>query len=453
MIFQIRKLLVSLAIFAVSGCACVSIALAQEVDLAATATASAVPQRWNMHGQVTGVWQGYGRFRSPYEGDNSLRGGGQSKETVSVTGSLGVLIGPGLEFYLNPEIFQGFGLSQTHGLGGFSNGEAQKGGSAEPKGYIARAFFRKTIGLGGETESVADDFNQLAGTRDVSRLTFTLGRFAVNDIFDQNSYAHDARANFLNYAVWASGAFDYAADQKGYGIGGIVELNQKSWAFRTGFFRQPIHSNAQSLSWDIGRQGQLLSELEFRYALYGRGGIVRMLGWGARSNAGSYSEAVADPIFDPEQSIVNTRRIRTQYGYGVNLEQSITNDLGVFGRWSWRDARADVMSWADMDRSFSLGLSLKGAAWGRPQDTVGVAGAINGLSRDHRLYSAAGGLGVTIGDGRLSYSGETIVETFYSIGLRTNQTLTLDYQYISNPAYNSDRGPISLFAVRAHGQF
>lgn len=407
--------------------------------------------RWSVHGQATLVWQGYGRIRSPYSGDNSLPAGGQGRETISLTPAIGVLLWPGTELYLNPEIFQGFGLASTHGLGGFANGEAQKGGSLEPKAYLARGFLRHTIGLGGEREKVEDGFNQVAGYRDVSRLTMTWGRFAVRDIFDQNTFASEPRVDFLNYSLWAAGAFDYAADQKGYGIGAASELNQKHWAFRVGLFRQPIHANAQSLSWDVGREGQLITEIELRHQALGLPGTLRLLGWGARSNAGSYREALADPQFDPEQSIVATRRLRTQYGYGINIEQSVAAGVGLFGRWSWRDAQSDVMSWTDIDSSLSAGVVVEGRLWGRGGDAWGLGLALNHLSRDHRDYTAAGGLGVTIGDGRIGYSGERILETYYSFAVAANAKLTLDYQLVVNPAYNLDRGPVSLFALRLRG--
>ena len=318
---------------------------------------------------------------------------------------------------------------------------------------MARLFYRHTFGLGGATENVADDFNQLAGTRDVSRVTLTAGRFAVNDIFDQNAYAHDPRTQFLNYSMWAAGAFDYASDQRGYGAGVVLDFNQKNWAFRTGYFMLPIHSNAQHLSWNLGSKAQLVNELELRYQLLSRPGILRTLGWAARANAGGYREALADPQFDGDQSIVDTRRVRTQFGYGLNLEQSITNDLGLFARWSWRDARSEVVSWTDLDQSLAGGISLKGAAWQRPHDTIGLGAAMNGLSSAHSAYTAAGGNSVTIGDGRLNYSSEKALETFYSISLSGHNSLTFDYQYVTNPAYNADRGPVSLFAVRLHSEF
>ena len=449
-----NRLQAGLVLLAAFGLAHSGPAIAED-DVAPPAAVNPETQAWNFHGQGTVVVQGNAPFRSPYEGDNSLRSRGETKETVSATGALGLRLWSGGELYIDAEAFQGFGLARTHGLGGYSNGEAQKGGSLIPQYYIPRYFYRHTFGLGGETEKVADDFNQLAGTRDVSRLTLTAGRFAVNDLFDQNKFAHDPREQFLNYSIWAAGAFDYAVDQKGYGAGAALELNQKTWAFRSGYFLLPIHSNAQHLGWNLGQKAQLVNELELRYQLFSQPGILRTLGWASRANAGSYGEALGDPNFDADQSIVDTRRVRTQYGYGVNLEQAITKDLGLFARWSWRDGRSEVISWTDIDNSLSGGLSLKGTAWQRPKDTVGLGAALNGLSAEHRAYGAAGGNSVLIGDGQLNYSRERILETYYSadLGFGHHSALTFDYQYITNPAYNADRGPVSIFAVRLHSEF
>ena len=216
----------------------------------------------------------------------------------------------------------------------------------------------------------------------------------------------------------------------------------------------PIKSNAQTLSWDLANRGQIVGELELRYAVMQREGILRLLGWQSQVFAGSYAQAATDPNFDPEGSIAETRKARTQNGYIINLEQSLTDQLGLFSRYSWRDAKTEIMSWTDIDRSFSLGLSLKGASWGRPHDTIGLAGAFNQLSKTHANYSALGGLSVTIGDGRLSYSGEKVLETYYQFNIgKGRQYLMFDYQLVGNPAYNTDRGPISIFAMRVHGEF
>ena len=415
--------------------------------------AADAPQQWNFHAQTTVIGQGTPSFRSPYQGENSLNGGGQTRETWTLTPSLGLRFWRGGEFYINPELFQGFGISGTHGIAGFANGDAQKGGTEIPEVYLARMFFRQTFGLGGETGKVADDYNQLAGMRDVARITVTAGKFAVTDIFDDNTYAHDPRVNFKNWSIYTAGAFDYAADQKGYVSGMVVDFNQKSWAMRGGYFLEPIHSNANTLDEHYFERGQYVLEFEKRYSLNAQPGKLRLLGWMSRANAGSYRQALADPNFDGDLSIDQTHAIRTKYGFVINLEQAITGDLGVFSRLSWADGQSETMSFTDIDASISGGLSLKGTAWGRPKDTVGLAGAINGLSAAHRDFTAAGGLGVLIGDGRLRYGEECILETFYSWQVRDPLSITFDYQFITNPAYNADRGPVSVIGTRLHAQF
>ena len=413
----------------------------------------AAAKPYSLHGESTFVWQANAPFRALYSGDNSLRAHGQGRETLSATMFVGLRLWRGGELYINPEMFQGFGLAGTHGLAGFPNGEAQKGGTAVPEVYLARGFVRQTFGLGGETEKVEDGPNQIAGQRDVARLTWTTGKLAPVDIFDGNSYARDPRDNFLNWSIYSHGAFDYAADQKGYGWGTVLDFNQKNWALRGGYFLEPKFSNSERFDLDIPRRGQYLLELETRHQIAGQAGKIRYLGWFARANAGNFREAVADPAFDPSGSIEATRRTRTLYGVGVSLEQAITADLGLFARASLRDGRNEVMAWTDVDRSVTAGLALKGTAWRRPDDTIGFAGVLNGLGRDYRRYLAAGGLGINIGDGQLSYRPEAVLETYYSLAVRRNVFLTLDYQFAPSPAYNADRGPVSIGAMRLHAHF
>jgi high affinity Mn2+ porin len=408
---------------------------------------------YNLHGESTFIGQYNAPFQARYSGQNSLNAKGEFRETASATAYLGLRLWRGGEFYINPEMFHGFGLSETHGLGAFPNGEAQKGGSDKPQLYIARAFYRQTFGFGGETEQVADAPNQLAGTQDVSRLTLTAGRMPVVDIFDGNTYARDPREDFLNWTIYSQGAFDYAADQKGYGYGIVLDFNQKQWALRGGYFMMPRYSNAENFDLDVPRRGQYLLELETRHTIGGQPGKVRILGWLSRAYAGSYREALGDPSFDGETSIEDTRRSRTLYGFGITFEQAIRDDLGVFARASWRDAHSEVMAWTDADASLSAGLSLKGTRWGRPNDVVGLAGVVNFLGNDNRDYTAAGGLGINIGDGALSYRPEAVAESYYRFALRDNVALTFDYQLALNPGYNADRGPVSIFATRLRAGF
>jgi high affinity Mn2+ porin len=408
---------------------------------------------FNVHAQTTFIEQRNLPFRALYEGENSLKSRGEWRESWTVTPSLGLRLWSGGEFYVNPETFQGFGLASTHGLGGFANGEAQKGGSDIPEPYIARVFVRQTFGFGGEKETFEDQFNQLPGKKDVSRLTVTIGKLSVSDIFDENKFASDPRNNFWNWAMWESGAFDYAADQKGYTWGMALDFNQKSWALRGGYFLVPIFSNAQSLDHALLRRGQYVGEFEMRYTLGSQPGTVKLLGWFSRAYAGSYQAAVADPAVDPNTAIEDSRHTRTKYGYAVSLEQALSKELGTFARLSWADGQSEIMSFTDIDASVAIGLSLKGKSWGRPNDTVGLAGAVNALSSAHKDFIAAGGLGVLIGDGKLTYAHERILETYYSLCLRKQTFVTFDYQLAANPGYNSDRGPVSIFGTRFHADF
>lgn len=409
---------------------------------------------WNVHAQMTFIPTAYPAFRSPYEGANSLPGGGQGRETFTTTAFLGWKLWQGGEFYFNPEIAQGFGFNGTLGLAGFPNGEAQKAGGTYPKVRPQRYFLRQTFGLGGEQEDVADGPNQLAGKRDIDRVTVTVGRFAVGDFFDGNSYAKDPRADFMNWAMWSSAAYDFPADLPGYTRGAVVELNRKDWTLRAGYFQVPATPNSDILTF---KTGGTVVELEERYAIADQPGKLRLGAFANRGNTGNYRNALAieglDPSLDINDVIATIRRDNLKYGFYANAEQQIAKDVGIFARASWNDGQNEILSFTDIDRSVSGGLSVKGSRWGRANDTVGFGGAVNGLSSAHRDFLAAGGNGLLIGDGRLNYGTERILEAYYAYSIDKNFTFTADYQFIANPAYNADRGPVSVFSGRLHGEF
>lgn len=409
---------------------------------------------WNVHGQTTLIGQGYPRIRSPFEGANSLPGGGQGRETLTADAFLGWRLWDGGELYFNPELAQGFGLNTTLGLAGFSNGEAQKGGTDFPKFRPQRYFFRQTFGLGGEQEEVTDGPLQLAGKRDIDRVTLTIGRFAVGDFFDGNSYAKDPRADFMNWAIWSSGAYDFPADLPGFTRGAVVELNRKDWALRAGLFQVPSAPNSDVLT---SKGGGAVVELEERYAISNQPGKLRLGVFGNQGNTANYREALAivaaDSSLDINAVTESIRHIQPKYGFYANMEQAITQDVGIFARASWNDGQTEILSFTDIDRSVSGGVSIKGSSWGRTNDTIGIAGAINGLSNAHRDFLAAGGIGLLIGDGQLNYSEEKILEAYYAYNLNKWSTLTFDYQFVADPSYNADRGPVSIFSARAHAEF
>ncbi len=409
---------------------------------------------FNVHGQTTFIEQAYPRFHSPYQGQNSLPGGGEGRETWTSTAFLGWRLWDGGEFYFNPELDQGFGIGGTLGLAGFPNGEGQKAGNAFPKFHAQRYFFRQTIGLGGEQETVEDGPNQLPGKRDIDRVTLTVGRIAVGDIFDANAYAHDPRADFLNAALWESAAYDFPADLPGFTRGAVVELNRKDWALRAGIFQVPEEPGSDVL---VFKTGGAIVELEERYKIFDQAGKLRLGAFANRGRTGNYNEALAivaaDPTLDINSAMLGTRAQRWKYGFYANLEQAIDKEVGVFARASWNDGRNEILSFTDVDWSLSGGVAIKGNRWGRSDDTLGFGTAINGLSNAHRAFLAAGGLGLLIGDGKLNYREEKILETYYAYKIDKSTTLTFDYQFFVDPAHNADRGPVSVFATRLHAEF
>jgi high affinity Mn2+ porin len=407
--------------------------------------------RWEIHGQTTFLPQGYPAFHAPYSGPNSLTPAPQLQQTWSNSLFLNARLWEGGEVYYNPELLQGFGLNDTVGVAGFPSGEAQKSNFPYPHYNTSRLFVRQTFGFGGEQEELASGPTQLASKVDVSRLTLQAGKFAVPDIFDGNAYAKDARKDFMNWSIWAPGAFDYSADKVGLTYGATAEFNQKQWALRSGYFLMQSVSNANSFDTKVFERGTYVLELETRYSLFSQPGKLRTIAWLNSAFSGSYRETLDNPAF--ELDIAQTRRGRIKYGYIINLEQALSDEVGLFGRWSWNDGKTEIMAFTDIDASLSLGLSLKGAKWGRPDDVIGLAGAINALSRDHRDFIAAGGLGILIGDGQLNYRRERILETYYAFAINKQLTLTADYQLVTNPAYNADRGPVHIFSGRLHGEF
>jgi high affinity Mn2+ porin len=409
---------------------------------------------WNVHAQTTYLPSTYPSFRSPYAGAQSLPGSGQTQATWTTTAYLGVRLWQGGEFYFDPELAQGFGLNGTLGLAGFPNGEAQKAGAAEPKFRPQRYYIKQTFGLGGEQEDVPDAANQLPGKRDIDRITLVVGRFAVGDFFDGNSYAKDPRADFMNWAMWSSAAYDFPADLPGYTRGAVVEFNRKDWAIRAGLFQVPSAPNSDVLTFKTG--GSVV-EFEERHRVFDQPGKLRLGMFANSGNTGNYKQAVAiedaNPTLDINAVMASIRHDNLKYGFYLNLEQQIVGDIGLFARASWNDGQNEILSFTDIDRSVSGGLSIKGRAWGRPNDTIGIGGAVNGLSDGHRAFLAAGGNGLLIGDGQLNYRPEQIFETYYAYAVDKNFTVTADYQLITNPAYNADRGPVSILSGRLHGEF
>lgn len=408
-------------------------------------------QSWNIHLQSTVMGQGYPSFPAEYTGLNSLTPDAQIKDTVSIDVMAGIHLWRDGEFFGDVIIWQGYGLSNTLGMAGFPNGEAFRVGKTFPDTALSRAYLRQTIGLGGEKEATTDAPGTLGGARDIRRITLWVGHLSAKDLFDNNAYADDPRTQFMNWSLEANDAWDYPANTLGFTNGAAAELNTRNWAGRAGIFQVSKVANGLRMDWNLAHAWSAAAELERRYSPRGHPGAIRLLAYDTRAHMGSYQDTLNDPSLG--ETIALTAAYRHKYGFGLNLEQEFRKELGVFARLGWSDGRNQTYEFTDVDRTATAGISLKGVRWHRPADTVGLAGVVNGISAVHRQYLAAGGLGITVGDGALDYRSERIAETYYNWELAKHYQLTLDYQFAQNPAYNHARGPVDLLALRFHVEY
>ena len=411
---------------------------------------AAARHRLAVYGQATYTEQETDGFHAPYAGTNSLSPH-SGRETTDATLYLGARLWGGAELWVNPEGDEGAGLDDTLGLAGFSSGEAYKVGRNAPYFRLQRAFIRQTLNLGGETGVTDAGPNQFSLPQSSDRLVLTVGKMSVVDIFDVNRYAHDPRADFLNWSVIDAGTFDYAADAWGYSVGGAAEWYVGSWAWRAGVFDLSDVPNSVRLEPGFDEY-QVDLEAEHRHELLGQPGKVDITVFESRGRMGLLQDAIAHAqatglLPDPAP----VRRYRKRDGVSLNVEQQLTPDVGMFARLGDAGGNVESYEFTDIDYTASLGVSVSGGPWRRPDDTVGLATVVNAISRDRQQYLAAGGLGILVGDGRLPHPGhEHILESYYELGVISAVHVTLDYQWVVNPAYNRDRGPVSLFAVRVH---
>jgi high affinity Mn2+ porin len=411
--------------------------------------------QWAVHAQSTFTTQFHPGFTAAYSGMNSLDAHAQGRETFDATLYAGLRPWDGAEIWVNPEIDQGFGLNNTLGVAGFPSAEAYKVGSWLPYFEFHRLFLRQTINLGGESEKIDGDLNQFAGSQTADRIVLTAGKFSVTDIFDTNQYAHDPRNDFLNWSIVDAGSFDYAANAWGFTYGVAAEWYQDWWTIRTGVFNLSNIPNSTNIDPDFFDQYQLVEELEERHELWAQPGKFKVLGFLSHGRMGSYDEATAIALQTGQAAdIAGVRATHNRGGVSLNLEQQVASDLGVFARAGWAQGSYEAFEFTDIDKTVSLGGSLDGTRWGRADDRVGLAFVVNDASSAAKQFFAAGGLGILVGDGQLLHSGpEQIVETYYSLAAFSFAKLSLDYQFVVNPGYNRDRGPVSIFGVRFHAEF
>lgn len=428
----------------------------------AQTTDSTKPSLWTNHFQATVISQSHSGFKAAYSGTNSLADSVEVGATsITSTLFLGRKLWKGASVYFNPEISGGHGLSYALGVAGALNGETYRVGNPEPRVFIARAYIQQHIPLGNtDYIDTEDDVNQIKDKIPANRITISAGKFSMSDFYDDNKYNHDARSQFFNWSLMANGAWDYPANTRGYTFGLVVELIKPTWALRLSSVAVPRVANAPELEYSFSKAHSETMEIEKKIILHKRPGVIRFIINNANSKAPSYTSGInalaindthtLDVIAGHEQGTIYGGK---KFGLCFNAEQELTNEIGFFMRAGWNDGKYATWAFTEIDQTLSLGLSVKGNKWKRPNDICGIATVINGISKDHRSFLKAGGYGFIIGDGNLNYGHERIIETYYNAKLSKSFWLTGDYQFVANPAYNKDRGSVHVFAIRGHIEF
>ncbi|MDY0747305.1 carbohydrate porin [Paucibacter sp. R3-3] len=417
------------------------------VFLTSIGCAARAQEAWNAHFQSTYVRQFKPTFHSPYAGPNSLSGQAETSYSFTGTAAFGLRLPSATEVYFDPEIAQGIAMSGLLGLAGFPNGELAKTSGDKPKAYVARLFARHTVELGGESQSLESSANQLGGATTANRLILTAGVLSVLDIFDVNAYAHDPRMQFMNWALMTHAAYDYAADSRGYTQGLAAEYIVGNWALRAGRFAVPKEPNQLQLDHHLFTHFSDQIEASHDYELAGQSGTVRLLMFRMRAVMARYGDALGDE--GPPQPLADVRRgNQVKQGFGLNVEHHLSEDLGAFARAFRADGKTETYAFTEADASVSAGLQLKGSAWTRSDDVLGLGVARSSLAAEHRRYLQDGGATFFLGDGALRYRPEQDLELYYSADLAHGLFLTGDAQRIRNPGYNADRGPVSVYSIR-----
>jgi len=415
-----------------------------------------------VHGQATWIRQLKPAFDAPYTGPHSLQPQREWSYSFTSTLDLGARLWNGAQIHLNPEGAEGLPLSQLTGVGGLSNGELQRGSSLQLRSYRARMFLQQRIDLDGDTERIDPGFNEIGGTAGRRRWTFTVGTISLLDAFDPNPYAKDPREQFTNWAFLTHGAWDYAADARGYTSGAMAEYRAPGWAVRAGRFMQPRQSNGLQLEHDLARQYGDQAEVEADLPWHVPAGPLRAraLVFRNRVDGGRFGDAIAQAA-GGVPDVAEVRQLQSKRGWALTLEVPLGDDQGLFLRASRNDGGVETYAFTEIDRQVAVGTQFSGARCGRARDRWGVAYAVDGLSQPHRDYLALGGQGAFLGDGRLRYGTERIVEAYYrwvlpDVGrgaLQLRNAVSAGVQHLVNPGYNRDRGPAQVLMLRWHGEF
>jgi hypothetical protein len=409
--------------------------------------------RWWLSGQVNLISQTHGRFTSPYEGDNSLRPDPEQALSRIWTIFTGVRLPHHTELLFDVESAGGRGLSDALGLAGFTNLDVVRNPTLGSSPYIARAMVHVTIPLTKEVLEVTPTAFSLATRLPARRIEIRAGKLGMADFFDVNAVASDSHLQFTNWTVDNNGAYDYAADTRGYTYAAVVEYDVPKWSLRFAEALMPTVANGIDMDWHIAHARAENLELELRPVA---GLVVRWLGYANHANMGSYDAAIEGYLSgrDAKPDVVAYRQPgRLKTGFGLNTEYTFPRLVRVFARAGWNEGHNESFAYTEVNDSVQTGGDLSGGLWSRPQDRVGLALVSNGLSQAHRDYLALGGQGFLLGDGALRYGREDIVEAYYTAHLWRGLSASGGLQYIDHPGYNRDRGPVLVEMLRLHVDF
>jgi hypothetical protein len=425
--------------------------------------------RYLLSGQANIIFQAHPGFHSPYSGTNSLLARGEYKTSMVGTLFMGykLIANPRYELdaIYDEESAGGRGVSEALGLAGFTNLDVVRNPSLGPIPYLARVQLHQTIGLTDKlTDATRTQFS-LATKVPERRIDLRAGKMGLPDVFDANNPGSDSHLQFLNWTVDNNGAWDYAADTRGYTYAFIAEYDDIDWSARYSIALMPTVANGIDLQWNLRRASGQNMELEFRKTPFAllpgrlrdtkRKGVVRLLSFINHANMGDYRDQIrlAQSTHTTPDITAHPLQSTVKYGLGLNFEQELTPDLRLFGRFGWNEGQHESYAYTEVDQSIQLGADYAGNSWGRPNDKVGLVGVSNAIKRDHQHYLAAGGLGFLLGDGTLSYAREDILETYYTAHNYRGLFTSFDIQLIDHPGYNQARGPVEMFSVRTHVDF
>jgi high affinity Mn2+ porin len=413
-------------------------------------------QRLNLHFQTTYIYQYKPSFNSPYSGVHSLSGNTEKENSLTATLFLGIRLWKDAVFFFNPEIAGGNGLSGSYGLSASTNGETYRVGNPSPTLYIARAYIMQTIALSKDRAIIADAANQLSVLMPKDYLQFQLGKYCLGDILDNNLYSNSPRTQFMNWAIMNNAAWDYAADVRGYTNAFAAILRLNDFTYKTSLAFLPVTANSAELNSNLGKEYAINSEIDKTYQMNGRSGNIRVLGYYNYGNFGQYKRALVDAgNAGGVPNVIQTREASGhKIGFGISADQQLSGTVGVFARLGANDGKTETWIYTEADETLSAGISVNGRKWHRKEDNIGFAIVVDGLSKEHKDYLAAGGLGFELGDGKLNYGYEKAAEWYYSFKPGNSPiSLSVNYQFVIDPGYNKDRGPVNVFSFRFHVEF